>query len=195
MMRGFVVAASLALAATPARANTWDIDPAHSTVGFTIRHLMISNLRGEFGKVRGSASWERPDFSDAKVDVTIDAASIDTRDAERDGNLRGPDFFDVSKFPTLTFKSKRVAKGKIKGHLVLVGDLTIHGITREVSFDVTGPTPETKAPWGTIAVAAEAKATIRRKDFGLNWNQALEAGGVLVGEDVHIELALELDKN
>jgi polyisoprenoid-binding protein YceI len=155
---------------------------------------MISNLRGEFGKLSGSISWERPDFSDAKVDVTIDAASVETRDAERDGNLRGADFFDVKKFPSLTFKSKRVAKAKAKGHLLLVGDLTIHGVTKEVAFDVTGPTAEQKTPWGAVAIAAEAKATINRKDFGLTWNQALETGGVLVGDEVRIDIALELDK-
>lgn len=194
-MRNVLFVAVLVLAATaPARADRWEIDPAHSTVGFTVKHLMISNLRGAFGKVRGDATWQRPDFSDAKVEVTVDAASIDTRDAERDANLRGPDFFDVSRFPTLTFKSKRVARGKTKGHLVLVGDLTIHGVTREVAFDVTAPGREQKTPWGAVAVAAEAQATIDRKDFGLTWNQALETGGVLVGDAVRIELALEFDK-
>ena len=189
---GFVVA--IACVPALARASNWEIDPAHSTVSFTVKHMMISNLRGEFKKVQGSARWERRDGSDANVEVTVDAASIDTRDAERDENLAGPDFFDVKKFPTLTFKSKRVAKGKGKGQLVLVGDLTIHGITKEVAFDVVGPTAEGKTPWGAIAVAVEAKATIHRKDFGLKWNQTLETGGVLVSDEVRIDIAVELDR-
>jgi polyisoprenoid-binding protein YceI len=187
------IAAAVALS-SPARAATWEIDPSHSTVGFTVRHLMISNVRGEFGKVRGTVTWERADFSDAQVDVTVDVASVDTREPERDTHLRSPDFFDAAKFPTLTFKSKRVAKGKSQGHLTLVGDLTIHGVTKEVAFDVTAPSPPQKTPWGAIAVAAEARATIHRKDFGLTWNKALESGGVLVGDDVKIEIALELDR-
>ena len=145
-------------------------------------------------KLAGSVSWSKPDYSDARVAVSIDPATIDTGDAERDAHLRSADFFDVAKFPTLTFKSKRVEKSKEKGHLSLVGDLTIHGVTKEVTFDVTAPSPEMKTPFGTIATGAEAKAKINRKDFGLNWNKALEAGGVLVSEDVNIDINLELSK-
>ncbi|MCU1280061.1 MAG: hypothetical protein JWM53_3607 [bacterium] len=186
----------LVLAAVPALAHAteWTVDPAHSTASFTVKHMMVSTVRGEFGKISGTASWNKPDYSDAQVDVTIDATTIDTREPKRDGHLRSPDFFDVQKFPTLTFKSKRVEKGKEKGHLTLVGDLTMHGVTKEVAFDVTGPTGEQKTPFGTIAVGAEAKAKINRKDFGLNWNKALEAGGVLVSEDVNIDISLELSK-
>jgi polyisoprenoid-binding protein YceI len=108
--------------------------------------------------------------------------------------LRSAEFFDVQKFPTLTFKSNRVAKAKQKGHLTLVGDLTIHGVTKEVAFDVTGPSAEQKTPFGTIAVGAEAKAKINRKDFGLNWNKALEAGGVLVSDEVELDINLELSR-
>ncbi len=113
---------------------------------------------------------------------------------KRDGHLKSPDFFDVQKFPTLAFKSKRVEKSKTVGHLNVVGDLTIHGVTKEVTFDVTGPTQEQKTPWGSIAVGAEARTKINRTDFGLKWNKALEAGGVLVGEEVSIEISLELNK-
>ena len=194
MIRSYIVAAALVAAPAFAHAGQFEIDPSHSSVSFTVKHLMISNVRGEFGKVKGTASWEKPDYSDAKVDVTVDATTIDTRDAKRDGHLKSPDFFDVAKFPTLSFKSKRVEKAKEKGHITLVGDLTIHGVTKEVAFDVTGPSPEQKTPFNTIAVGAEARAKINRKDFGLNWNKALEAGGVVVGEEVNIEINLEMDK-
>ncbi len=192
MIRSFAFAFAILAAPTLAQAADWQIDPAHSTVGFAVKHLMVSTVRGEFGKVQGTASWSKPDYSDAKVDVTVDATSIDTREPKRDAHLKSPDFFDVAKFPTLTFKSKRVDKAG--GHLKLVGDLTIHGVTREVAFDVTGPSPEMKTPWGTVAIGAEAHAKINRKDYGLNWNKALEAGGVLVGDEVNLDINLELSK-
>jgi polyisoprenoid-binding protein YceI len=194
MIRNFVLA--LALVATPAlaHANDYTIDPAHSTASFTVKHMMVSTVRGEFGKIAGTASWSKPDYSDAKVDVTIDATTVNTREPKRDDHLRSPDFFDVAKFPTLTFKSKRVEKAKEAGHVTLVGDLTIHGVTKEVAFDVAGPSKEMKTPFGTVAVGAEAKARINRKDFGLNWNKALEAGGVLVSENVEIDINLELSR-
>jgi polyisoprenoid-binding protein YceI len=177
-----------------ALADNYQIDPAHSNATFAVKHMMVSTVRGEFGKITGTASWSKPDFSDAKVDMTVDATTISTREPKRDGHLKSPDFFDVAKFPTLTFKSKRVEKAKESGHLTLVGDLTIHGVTKEVAFDVTAPSPEMKTPFGTVATGAEAKTKINRKDFGLNWNKALEAGGVLVSEDVNIDITLELSK-
>ena len=188
---------ALALVATPALAHAteYTIDPAHSTAGFTVKHMMVSTVRGEFGKVGGTASWTQARLLRRKVDVTIDATTINTREPKRDEHLRSPDFFDVAKFPTLTFKSKRVEKGKEAGHLTLVGDLTIHGVTKEVAFDVTGPSPEMKTPFGTVAVGAEAKANINRKDFGLNWNKALEAGGVLVSENVNLDINLEFSRS
>jgi polyisoprenoid-binding protein YceI len=156
--------------------------------------MMVSTVRGEFGKMSGTVSWSKPDYSDARVAVTIDAATIDTRDSERDDHLRSADFFDVKRFPTLAFKSKRVERAKQKGHIALVGDLSIHGATKEITFDVTVPTPERKTPYGTIAAGAEARAKINRRDFGLNWNQALEAGGVLVSDEVTLDITLELSK-
>jgi polyisoprenoid-binding protein YceI len=194
MIRNFVLA--LALVATPAlaHANDYTIDSAHSTASFTVKHMMVSTVRGEFGKIAGTASWSKPDYSDAKVDVTVDATTVNTREPKRDEHLRSPDFFDVAKFPTLTFKSKRVEKAKEAGHVTLVGDLTIHGVTKEVAFDVSGPSKEWKTPFGTVAVGAEAKTRINRKDFGLNWNKALEAGGVLVSENVDIDINLELSR-
>jgi polyisoprenoid-binding protein YceI len=187
---------ALALVAVPALANAteWTVDPAHSTASFTVKHMMVSTVRGEFGKITGTASWTKADYSDAKVEMTVDATTVNTHEPKRDAHLRSPDFFDVQKFPTLTFKSKRVEKGKEAGHVSLVGDLTIHGVTKEVTFDVTGPTPEMKTPFGTVAIGAEAKTKINRKDFGLNWNKALEAGGVLVSENVDIDINLELSR-
>ena len=195
MLRNLVLATALLTAPALAHATEWTVDPAHSVASFTVKHMMVSTVRGEFGKMSGTASWTKPDYSDAKVDITIDASTIDTREPKRDAHLRSPDFFDVQKFPTLTFKSKRVEKAKEKGHLTLVGDLTIHGVTKEVAFDVTGPSPEMKTPFGTVAVGAEAKAKINRKDFGLNWNKPLEAaGGVLVSDEVNLDINLELSK-
>jgi polyisoprenoid-binding protein YceI len=194
MIRNLVIAT--ALVATPALASAADfnVDPTHSTASFTVKHMMVSTVRGEFGKISGTASWEKPDYSDAKVEVTIDASTIDTREPKRDGHLKSPDFFDVAKFPNLTFVSKRVTKGKEKGHLALVGDLTIHGVTKEVTFDVTQPSPEQKTPFGTTVVGAEAKTKINRKDFGLVWNKTLDGGGVLVSDEVNLDVNLELTK-
>jgi polyisoprenoid-binding protein YceI len=194
MIRKLVLAAAVFAVPAVAQATEWQIDPSHSQASFTVKHLMVSNVRGEFGKMTGTASWEKPDYSDGKVEVTIDATTINTREAKRDAHLKSADFFDVAKFPTLTFKSKRVEKAKEAGHLNLVGDLTIHGVTKEVTFDVTGPTPEQKTPWGTVSVGAEARTKIKRSDYGLKWNKTLEAGGVLVGDDVNIEISLELTK-
>ncbi len=192
MIRSFAFAFAVLAAPALAQAADWQIDPAHSSVGFAVKHLMVSTVRGEFGKVQGTASWSKPDFSDAKVDVTVDATSIDTREPKRDAHLKSADFFDVAKFPTLTFKSKRVEKSG--AHVKLIGDLTIHGVTKEVAFEVTGPSPEMKTPWGTVATGAEARAKINRKDYGLNWNKALEAGGVMVSDEVNIEINLEMSK-
>ncbi len=194
MLRTLALATALLSTPLLADAGEWSVDSAHSTASFAVKHMMVSTVRGAFGKMSGTVSWSKSDYSDARVDVTIDATTIDTRDSERDENLRSPDFFDVRKFPTLTFKSKRVEKSKQKGHVVLVGDLTIHGVTKEVAFDAMTPTAEWKTPYGTIAVGAEAKAKINRRDFGLNWNQALEAGGVLVSDEVNLDINLELSK-
>jgi polyisoprenoid-binding protein YceI len=194
MIRKLLIGVALLAVPSLSQAAEWQIDPAHSTVSFSVKHMMVSNVHGTFGKVTGLASWNKPDHSDAQVDVTVDATSIDTREPKRDGHLKSPDFFDVQKYPTLTFKSKKVEKSKEAGHLTLVGDLTIHGVTKEVAFDVTGPAPETKSPFGDTRTGAEATAKVNRKDFGLNWNKALETGGVLVGTEVTIDINLELVK-
>ena len=172
----------------------WEIDSAHTAATFSVRHMMVSKVRGEFGKVSGSVTVPGADFTKATVEATIDASSINTRDEKRDGHLKSPDFFDVAKFPTLTFKSKKIERAAAAGRHKMTGDLTIHGVTKEVAFDVEGPSPETKNPWGVGVVGASATATVNRKDFGLNWNKALEAGGVLVGDEITITLDVELNR-
>ena len=172
--------------------TVWEIDGAHSAATFAVRHMMVSNVRGEFGKVSGSVTVPGADFTKATVEATIDAGSINTRNEKRDGHLKSPDFFDVAKFPTLTFKSKKIERSGA-GHK-MTGDLTIRGVTKEVVFDVEGPSAEAKNPWGVVVVGASATAKINRKEFGLNWNKALEAGGVVVGEEVTITLDIELNR-
>ncbi len=172
-------------------ARQWQIDPAHSAAHFSVRHLMISNVRGEFTKLSGSATIDPADPAKSKVDVTIDAASINTREPQRDEHLRSADFFDVARFPSLTFRSTRVeAHGA--DEFKVTGELTLHGVTREVVLDVEGPTPAIKDPWGNVRAGVTATAKINRKDFGLVWNAVTEAGGVVVGEEVKITIEAEL---
>ncbi len=186
--------ASLALA-TDALAQTskWEIDPVHSVVAFSIRHMMVSNVRGEFTKYSGTLEGTGNDVTTARINVTIEASSINTREPKRDADLMSPNFFDVAKYPTITFASRKVEKAA-GGKLKVAGDLTIHGVTRPVVLDVDPPSPEVKDPWGGTRVGVHASTTINRKDFGLLWNKALEAGGVVVGDDVAITLDVELVK-
>ena len=174
-------------------ATTWNIDPDHSNVGFKVRHLMVSNVRGSFEKLNGSVDINDKDITKSKVSVTIDTASINSNVQKRDEHLRSADFFDVAKFPTMTFVSKKVAKAG-KDKLKVTGDLTLHGITKEVVLDVDGPSKESKDPWGNMRSGAVASTKINRKDFGLVWNAALETGGVAVGEEVTISLEIEMIK-
>lgn len=181
------------LASPQVAVSTWNIDPAHSVAEFKVKHMMISNVKGHLSKVSGALTLDETDFGRSRVEAVIDAASIDTRDAQRDAHLRSADFLEVEKFPTLSFKSGRINVVR-DGELSVEGDLTIHGITRKVVFDVEGPTPPTKDPWGNTRVAVSATTKINRKDFGLTWNAALETGGILVGEDVTITLDVEFVK-
>ena len=170
----------------------WNIDPSHSTAEFSVRHMMITNVKGRFGKLEGTVEYDPAHPELSKFEATIDATSIDTRDEKRDAHLRSADFFDVEKNPKLTFTSreiKRTADG-----FTAIGDLTMHGITKPVTLEIEGPTEETKDPWGNTRIGASAHAKINRKDWGLNWNAALEAGGVLVGETVKITLEISLVK-
>jgi polyisoprenoid-binding protein YceI len=186
MRRLLVVAFALLAMPALARAADWSVDGARSNASFTVKHMMVSTVRGEMHKLAGSVSWSKPDYSDAHADVSIDPATIDTGDGERDEHLRSPDFFDVQKFPTLTFVSKRVDKSKRAGHVVLVGDLTIHGVTKVVAFDVTLPAGAQKS--------YRAEAKINRRDFGLTWNRAIETGGVMVSDEVALDITLALTR-
>ncbi len=169
---------------------TWQIDFSHSHIQFSARHLMITNVRGEFQKFTGTIDFDQNNLGNAQINVEIDASSINTRDAQRDGHLKSPDFLDVGTFPTITFKSKKITlNGTKEGNVV--GDLTIRGVTKEVTLHVELLGVQ-KTPFNTINAGFEAHTKINRKDWGLNWNVALEAGGMLVGEEVSINIELEL---
>jgi polyisoprenoid-binding protein YceI len=175
-------------AATPQTSTTtWNIDPAHSMAEFKVKHMMIANVTGQFSKVSGVLVRDESDPANDRVEATIEAASIHTRDEQRDAHLKSPDFFLVEKFPTLHFKSTGINVVD-KGELSVEGDLTIRGVTRKVHFAVEGPTQPAKDPWGNTRIGLSATTKINRKDFGLTWNAALETGGILVGDDVTITL-------
>ena len=173
--------------------STWNLDPAHSVAEFKVRHMMISNVKGQFTGVSGVLIHDENDPAKSRVEASLDAASINTREAQRDGHLKSADFFDVEKFPALTFKSTATRRTG-DGELAVTGDLTIHGVTRQVVFNVEGPTAPGKDPWGNTRVGLSAVTKINRKDFGLTWNAALEAGGFLVGNDVTITLDVQFVK-
>lgn len=187
----FFAALSLAPSAA-AQTSTWNIDPAHSTAQFTVRHMAISNVSGSFTKVTGSVVLNEKDITQSQVNAVIDAASIDTRVPDRDKDLRSANFLDVEKYPTLEFKSKRIVNSG--GKLQLIGDLTLHGTTREVTLDVDGPTPELTDPWGNARRGFSASTTINRKDFGVVWNNTLKTGEAVVGDNVKIQIDIELVK-
>jgi polyisoprenoid-binding protein YceI len=179
--------------ATPQTTTTWNIDPAHSGAEFKVKHMMISNVKGHFAKVSGTLTLNEAELAKSRVEALIEAGSLETRDAQRDVHLKSEDFLHVEKFPTLSFKSTRIAVVR-DGELSIEGDLTIRGVTRKVLFTVDGPTPPAKDPWGNTRVAVSATAKINRKDFGLTWNAALETGGILVGDEVTITLDVEFIK-
>ena len=181
---GIVVAVTMAVSAA-AQAGSWRIDPNHSAAQFSVRHLGVSTVRGAFMKVSGSASYDPADPSKNSVDVTIDASSVDTRVQMRDNDLRSPNFLDVQKYPTITFKSKQ-SKSAGAGKLQILGDLTIHGVTKEVTLDVDGPSAPIKDPWGNQRIGASASTKINRKDFGING-----ASGA-VGDEISITIDTEL---
>ncbi|MGO8996921.1 MAG: YceI family protein [Polyangiaceae bacterium] len=172
---------------------TYDVDGTHSEITFTVRHMMFAKVRGQFKKWTTTLAYDPVDPTKSKVQVEIDASSIDTREAQRDGHLRSADFFDVEKFPKITFKSKRIeAKpGAGKGHYTLVGDLTMRDATHEVTLDVE-QTGGGKDPWGNARTGFSLKGSLNRGDWGLKWNQALEAGGVLVSDKVEIEIEAQV---
>jgi len=175
-----------------AQTSTWNIDPAHSTAQFTVRHLAISNVTGNFTKVTGSVVLNEKDTAQSQVSASIDVSSVDTRVEARNKDLKSPNFFDVEKYPTIEFKSKRIVSGG--GKLQVIGDLTIHGTTREVTLDVDGPTPELSDPWGNSRRGISATTTINRKDFNLVYNKLLNSGEAVVGDNVKIQIDAEMVK-
>jgi polyisoprenoid-binding protein YceI len=189
-----VASALVVLATFSALAQTsdWTIDPAHSTAQFTVRHLAISNVSGTFTKVSGTIAFNEKDITQSQVNASIDASSVDTRVENRDKDLKSPHFFEVDKYPTIDFKSKRIAKSGDK--LQVIGDLTIHGTTREVTLDGDGPTPEISDPWGNARRGFSATTSINRKDFNLTYNNLLKSGEAVVGDTVKIQIDVELVK-
>lgn len=173
--------------------TTWNIDPVHSVAEFKVKHMMISNVKGQFPKVTGTLTFDESDLTRSQVEASIEAASIETRDPQRDAHLKSADFFDVEKFPTLSFKSTGIRLVR-DGELAVEGSLIVRGVTRKVVFSVEGPTPPAKDPWGNTRVAVSATTKINRKDFGLTWNAALETGGILVGDEVTITLDVQFVK-
>jgi polyisoprenoid-binding protein YceI len=189
----FLTAVLTAACASPALADQWKFDPAHSSAQFSVKHLMISNVKGQFSKISGTVDYDPKKPKEAKVDATIDVSSVDTREPKRDDHLRSPDFFDVAKYPSMTFKSTKVlsaSKGKIK----LLGDLTMHGVTKEVTLTVDGPTDPIKDQRGGERVGASASASLDRKDYNLTWNKNLDGGGVVLGDEIPITIDVELIK-
>ena len=192
----------LALAATlvavlavpsPAATATWQIDPAHTAAGFSVRHLMIATVRGQFKGVTGAVLWDDQDINNSTVDVTIDANTVDTGEPKRDADLKSANFFDVKNYPTITFKSTKIEKisaGKMK----VTGNLTIHGVTKQVVLDVEGPSGAVKDPWGNTRVALNASTTVNRLDYGVKWNAKMDSGGMVVGDDVNVNIDLEMTK-
>ena len=172
--------------------TSYKIDPAHSTAQFVVRHMMITNVRGSFSGVQGTVVYDPDNLGASSVDVTIDANTLNTGDANRDTHVKSAEFLETDKYPTITFKSKSIAKDG--DGLRVKGDLTVHGVTKEVVLDVDGPTGEQKDPWGNIRVGASAGAKIKRSDHGLTWNAALETGGIMLGDDLKLELEVSLIK-
>ncbi len=195
-MKAQILAATVALIAAaplvPALADdAWNIDSKHAVAEFSVKHMMVSNVRGTLTGIKGTANWDGKNIKKLKVDAEIDVRTINTNEQQRDEHLRSAEFFDANKYPVISFRSKKsvaVKGGKFK----LIGDLTMHGVTREVQLDVDGPTPAVKDPWGNERVGATATTKVNRKDFGIEYNKLLEAGGAVIGDEVSITLDIEL---
>ena len=188
--KALLSAAILLLPAASLRAGEWEIDSAHSRAGFSVRHVMVSTVHGSFGAMTGTASIDDTDLTRSSVQVTIDATTIDTNEPKRDAHLKSADFFDVEKYPTITFKSTKVAK--TEDGFTLTGDLTMHGQTHPVTLMLDGPTAPVKNPWGKMVRGLSATGKLDRKEGGLTWNKALEAGGVVVDDTVKLSIDVEL---
>ncbi len=173
--------------------SLWNLDGAHSHAGFSIRHMMIANVRGEFTRLSGSVALDEKDLTRSRVEAAVEVASINTREADRDGHLKSGDFFDATKFPKIVFQSRNIAR-HASGRFILTGDLTIRNVTRPISFTIEEMTPQRKDPWGKLRFGVSARGQLNRKDFGLAWNAAIEGGGLLVGEQVNLTIEAEFVK-
>jgi polyisoprenoid-binding protein YceI len=187
-----MLAALLTMSASAAT-STWQIDPLHTAAAFTVKHMAISTVRGQFKSVTGTVILDESDITKSTVNVTIDTTTVDTGEPKRDADLKSDNFFDVAKFPTMTFKSKKVEQVS-PGKLKVTGDLTLRGTTREVVLDVEGPTAAIKDPWGMQRSAASVSTKINRQDFGVKWNKTLDNGGLVVSDDVNITIDVEMTK-
>jgi polyisoprenoid-binding protein YceI len=192
-VRTFVLVALLAGTVPAFAESRWEIDPAHSSVQFSVRHMMVSNVRGEFTKVSASVRADEQEPTRSTIEATVDASSIDTREPKRDEHLRGPDFLDVAKYPTITFRSTKITKTG-EGRYDVTGDLTLHGVTRPVVLAVEGPSAEVKDPRGAVRAGATATTRIDRRDFGIAWSKALDGGGLVVGNEIAITIDVEAVK-
>ena len=192
LLRSALAAAALT-APTLALASTWEIDPAHTSAQFAVRHLVISTVRGQLGKVSGVVQLDEGDLTKSSVQATIDTKGIDTREAKRDEHLRGPDFLDVAKYPTITFKSTKVEKLTDDKYKV-TGDLTIRGVTKPVVLEVGGSPTPLKDPFGNVKLGGVATTRFNRKDFGVSWSKTLDGGGMMVGDDVDVTIDVEVTK-
>lgn len=172
-------------------AAQWTVDPNHSTATFSVKHMMVSTVHGSFSGLKGRVDYDPANLGASKAELTIDTTTLDTRNENRDKDVKGPNFFDVTKYPTMTFVSKRVISGSA-GKFQLIGDMTLHGVTKEITFDVEGPASPVKDGRGNLHTGATATSIINRKDFGLTWNKTLDGGGVMVGDDVNVTVEVEL---
>jgi len=182
---------ALFLAPTLAAASTWQIDPAHTSAQFAVKHLMVSTVRGTMGKVTGTVTFDETDPTKSTVAASIDVAGIDTREPKRDEHLRSPDFLDVAKYPTITFASTKIEQIS-KDRFKVTGDLTMRGVKKPVILEVQGTPAPMKDPFGNTKLGGTATTTINRQDFGVAWSKKLDAGGVVVGDDVDITIDIEL---
>ena len=182
----------LAAAGISSAQYTYDIDPAHSSAQFSVRHMMISNVKGEFTKLGGSVVYDPKNLAATKINATVDVTTIGTREPKRDAHLKSPDFFDAAKYPVIVFQSKSVSNSN--GKLLVRGDLTMHGVTREVVLTVEPLSPEIKDPYGLMRTGTTATTKVNRRDWGLNYNAVIETGGVVVGDEVTITLDIEMTR-
>lgn len=188
----FIALFALTAVTASAQVSRWQIDPAHSEADFTIKHMGISNVHGRFGNVNGSLNFDDKDITRSSVDATVDVTTVDTGVAQRDQHLKSPDFFDATKYPQMTFVGKSLSNSQ--GQLQLTGDLTLHGVTKPVTLALEGPSKEQADPYGKIRRAFSATTVIRRQDYGLTWNGSLKSGDNVLGDDVKVELDIELIK-